>query len=73
MSLDTVHVLPINDLFDHVESVRCPCEPRQPHDHLIIHNSFDRRELFEDDKTFSFKEWVEKKMIVFRAWLRVKR
>jgi len=42
------HILPINDLKEHIELTTCECEPKvefQPNgDMLIIHNSFDGRE-----------------------------
>lgn len=44
------HVLPINDLRDHVEAEDCWCEPRIEEDDggtVVIHNSMDGRELVE--------------------------
>lgn len=45
------HITPINDLEEHQESSTCKCNPKvevQPGgDLIVIHNSFDRRELVE--------------------------
>lgn len=43
------HVTPNSDLFEHIESENCECEPRiQTMDNgnkVIIHNSYDGRDL----------------------------
>lgn len=44
------HVLPINDIKDHVEQSTCPCEPEvvvEGGDLIIAHNSWDGREGLE--------------------------
>lgn len=45
------HILPCNDLKDHKECSTCDCEPKaevlENEDVLIIHNSFDQREILE--------------------------
>lgn len=41
-----VHVLPINDLKDHIERSDCWCRPQED-EGVIIHNSMDRREEYE--------------------------
>lgn len=43
------HVMPINDLREHVDSRDCWCKPRQDEDEpaLWVHNSMDRREEYE--------------------------
>jgi len=49
----TWHVLPIEDLRDHDESLRCWCQPRLEHieevpqARIVVHNSADGRELVE--------------------------
>lgn len=46
----TVHVLPVNDLREHIESEECWCRPRiedEPNGQVIVHNSMDGRELVE--------------------------
>lgn len=46
------HVLPINDIKDHVEQSTCPCEPEvvvEGGDLIIVHNSWDGREGLEQD------------------------
>ena len=66
---DAIHTLPVNDLYDHVESPRCPCNPRVIEDGwLVIHNSFDRRELFEDDHEFTIFDRVEKLIIIIKRF-----
>jgi hypothetical protein len=46
-----IHVYPLNDLREHdLESTMCECEPRIDWDQseaIVIHNSFDGRELEE--------------------------
>jgi hypothetical protein len=48
---DTIHTYPLNDLIEHdTESHLCPCDPKVEFINggtLIIHNSLDRRELYE--------------------------
>lgn len=41
-----IHVTPINDLIDHMESKSCPCKPIIK-DGVCIHNSADAREQIE--------------------------
>jgi hypothetical protein len=47
-----IHVYPLNDLGEHdTESTMCECEPRIDWDQpeaIVIHNSFDGRELEEE-------------------------
>lgn len=55
MSALKVHVLPVNDLKVHAESELCECRPRieqSGNGWLIVHNSYDGRELFEVEPTF---------------------
>ena len=44
-----VHVIPLDDLRLHVEDVTCACEPElevtNELSDLLIHNSYDKREL----------------------------
>lgn len=46
------HILPIDDIKEHEESSLCECSPTVEvytnGNVLIIHNSFDRREVVED-------------------------
>ena len=46
-----VHILPINDLEEHEELSTCKCNPKieflENGDMMIVHNSFDRREVIE--------------------------
>lgn len=39
-----INVMPVNDLYEHIESTLCPCKPtielRKDHKEIIIHNSF---------------------------------
>lgn len=47
---ETIHVIPLDDLKEHVESEDCECHPTVkyvPGGMLIAHNSFDGREFFE--------------------------
>lgn len=50
---ETVHVLPVNDLKPHLESEACKCAPRVEevgNGRVVIHNSYDGREFYEDEK-----------------------
>lgn len=52
MDRNTWHVLPINDLQEHKESVSCWCNPRVEHEmngDVVVHNSLDKREYFEEE------------------------
>jgi len=46
------HILPNNDLEEHLEKSTCKCNPNseilENGDIMIIHNSFDRREVIEN-------------------------
>jgi hypothetical protein len=45
-----IHVLPINDVKPHVEAgFYCHCKPRIDGE-LVIHNSYDGREFYEEDE-----------------------
>lgn len=59
------HVTPTNDLQPHEESTTCKCEPKveimESGDMLVIHNSYDGRELFEEINEF-FNNKTKNKM-----------
>jgi len=45
-----LHITPINDLHEHEDNSKCPCEPTVELANgnlIIIHNSFDGREGLE--------------------------
>lgn len=45
-----IHILPVNDLRVHFENDNCHCEPRieyEGEDRIIVHNSYDHREICE--------------------------
>jgi len=46
-----MHVMPMNDLRDHIESFWCLCDPVMDTEHsdVIIHNAFDGREADEEN------------------------
>ncbi len=46
MNEEIQHVIPINDIRDHTESVVCWCKPEFK-DGVYMHNSMDRREEYE--------------------------
>lgn len=55
-----IHILPRNDLNEHEELTTCHCCPTVEYENgemIIIHNSFDRRELKEKD----IKIWIKHK------------
>jgi hypothetical protein len=44
----STHVVPLNDLREHVEDATCWCNPRVDEElNLVTHNSADNREAFE--------------------------
>lgn len=45
-----IHIIPINDLIDHLEDTDCPCGPEVGvEDGIVLHAAMDRRECFEPD------------------------
>lgn len=53
---EVYHVIPINDLIDHIESVECPCDPEVKYTsdgELVVHNAIDRREVFEQRNLYN--------------------
>ena len=51
MSVDGIHVVPLNDLREHILSAHCECEPNVEVAGAVLiytHNSWDHREFFED-------------------------
>ena len=52
------HLLPINDVYDHIESADCCCRPSVQylyHNRLIIHSAFDCRVQLQE----LFTEWSQ--------------
>lgn len=50
MATEIYHIVPENDLYPHFTERTCPCCPEiQEHDdrQLVIHNSYDGREIIE--------------------------
>ena len=46
-----IHVLPVNDIKEHVEDTTCECEPTIDFKNgIIVHNAFDGREHLERAK-----------------------
>jgi len=46
-----IHIYPVNDLKEHIENTTCECEPKiitENGEMIVIHNSFDHREIIED-------------------------
>jgi hypothetical protein len=47
---DIYHVIPINDLKDHLDNARCWCHPEvKDEGTLIVHYSLDAREFYENE------------------------
>jgi hypothetical protein len=47
-----INIVPVNDTKTHIESASCHCLPRiedAKAGQLVIHNSYDGREMFEYD------------------------
>lgn len=53
-----INIIPINDLIEHIESSLCWCKPRILDDNIILHNSADGREFFEDAKLDEKTNWL---------------
>jgi len=58
--MSDIHILPIDDLREHVELRQCPCRPRVDDVEgtaIVVHNSYDGREYFEGgDQLAPFEE-----------------
>jgi hypothetical protein len=52
LSDNSVHVIPNNDLREHVSSADCWCRPSQDEDEplLWVHHSMDQRETYEQGR-----------------------
>lgn len=50
--IDRWHILPVNDLRDHVEHDRCWCRPEwlDGDEIVLVHNSMDGRESYEQGR-----------------------
>lgn len=50
--MDTIHIMPIDDIFEHEETENCVCDPgiedRNGY-RIVIHNAFDGREKWENE------------------------
>lgn len=55
MKFDKYHVVPENDLYEHVSSMECECSPKLK-DGVVVHNSYDKREYFEDNEKFGTEQ-----------------
>ena len=49
------HVIPLDDLREHDESLACWCQPTPDHDepNVIVHHSADLREQYEEGRKMS--------------------
>ena len=46
-----INIIPLNNLKDHIENQFCDCNPKiivEDGEEILIHNSYDRRELIEE-------------------------
>ena len=43
-------IVPRNDVHPHVHGVSCPCRPEVDENMVVIHQSFDRREDYEEKR-----------------------
>ena len=55
MMTESVHVVPMNDLKDHIASVDCWCGPTEDDERpgVWVHHSMDRREEYEQGREAS--------------------
>jgi len=59
---DPIHVVPVDDEKAHILSRDCPCEPELDVENgilVVIHRSYDHRELFEDLEEWWRNEFYE--------------
>ncbi len=50
--IESIHVTPLNDLKKHSEDFGCECKPKMVPENgvwIVVHNSFDGREVMEKD------------------------
>ena len=46
-----IHIIPCNDVIDHIEDTDCPCGPEVDVEAgIVLHAAMDRRECFEPDR-----------------------
>jgi hypothetical protein len=49
---EVIHVIPVDDVFEHREGADCPCVPvvsfAEPNGALVVHHAWDAREAFEE-------------------------
>jgi hypothetical protein len=52
MTTESVHVVPMNDLKDHIASVDCWCGPTEDDEWpgVWVHHSMDKREEYEEGR-----------------------
>ena len=56
-----IHVIPLDDMYEHVFNSQCPCGIRienYNNQDVIIHSSFDGRELFEQADILTSTSWA---------------
>lgn len=46
--MENIHIVPIDDLREHEDSIECWCQPDEVEDGVIVHNSLDGREKYEN-------------------------
>ena len=59
MNEGDIHVMPINDLQEHIMSANCPCKPSVEVVGAVLiytHNAFDHREFYEE-----LERWINSK------------
>lgn len=47
---NALHVVPINDLKEHVLTINCWCNPEEQEEGVLVHNAADGREDYENGK-----------------------
>lgn len=55
MMSDEIHVIPLNDWREHIESKQCWCKPKEV-DGVIVHNVMDQRQKYETGELKITKE-----------------
>jgi len=45
-----MHVVPVNDLREHITDEKCWCNPNVNDDLVVVHNSMDQRETYEEGR-----------------------
>ena len=49
-NMTLMHVVPVNDLREHITNGECWCNPEVNDDGVVVHHSLDQRETYEEGR-----------------------